>query len=185
MSRATKPVSSILSIARLTILLAVSAAGCENSNNPASPSTTPQVAGDWNYTLRLNTVSGGECVGTLLQSAIGTTDSGALNIVQSGSSLSATIGDPTTGTCTYSGSVSGDSMTLNLTRCDGGSVLQSFPCLNGALRDIEYVSNAITASVAGNNANGSSVETYNIYAASTTNRLSVMTLTAAFSATRR
>jgi hypothetical protein len=181
----TKPTSSALSTVRLTLLLALSAAGCESANNPASPSTSPQVGGDWNYTLRLNSVAGGECVGTILQTVVGTTDSGALNIVQTGSSLSATLGDATTGTCTYAGSVSNDSMTLNLTRCDGGSVLASFPCLNGALRDIEYVNNTITASVSGNSANGSSVETYNIYTASTTNRLSVMTLNASFSATRR
>ena len=181
----TKSLRSAVSIAKLTLLLAISAAGCENTDSPTGPSTAAQVGGDWTYTLRLNTVSGGECVGSAVQAAVGSTDSGPLTIVQTGSSLSATIGEPTTGTCTYSGSVSGDSITLNLSRCDGGMVLFSFPCANGAMRDIEYASNAISASVAGNNATGTSVETYTIYAASTSNRLSVMTLNASFSATRR
>lgn len=181
----TTSLRSAVSTAKLTLLLAISAAGCENSGTPTGPSTSAQVGGDWTYTLRLNTVSGGECVGSAAQAAVGSTDSGPLNIVQTGSSLSATIGDPTTGTCTYTGSVSGDSMTLNLSRCDGGMTLAGFPCANGAMRDIEYASNVVSAAVAGNNATGTSVETYNIYAPSTTNRLSVMTLNASFSATRR
>ncbi len=181
----TNSLRSAVSTAKLTFLLAIAAAGCESSNNPTSPSTSAQVAGDWTYTLRLNTVSGGECVGSVVQGAVGTTDNGPLNIVQTGSSLSATIGDPTTGTCTYTGSVSGDSMTLNLTRCDGGLVLPGFPCANGATRDIEFASNTISASVAGTNATGTSVETYNILAAGTTSRLSVMTLNSSFSAIRR
>ena len=171
--------------AQLTLLLTLATAGCENSNNPTSPSSLAQVGGDWTYTLRLNSVSGGECVGNIMQEVVGMSDMGTLNIVQTGSALSATIGDVTTGTCTYTGSVSGDSITLNLSRCDGGLLLRGFECRNGAVRDIEFASNIITASVTGNNAQGSSVETYNIYAASTTNRLSVMTANASFSATRR
>jgi hypothetical protein len=170
----------------VTILLALAALGCSNSNNsPTGPSTTAQVGGDWTYTLRLSGVSGGDCVGNALQGVVGATDSGPLIITQTGSSLSATIGDPTVGTCSYTGNVSGDSLTLNLTRCDGGMVLGGFPCSNGVQRDLEYVSNAINASVSGNNASGTSVETYNVYATGTTNRISVMTLNASFSAVRR
>ena len=182
----TKSVQPAISSVIITFLLALSAGGCSKSNNsPTSPTTTAQVGGDWTYNLRLNGVSGGECVGSALQGAIGATDSGPLIITQTGSSLSATIGDPTVGTCSYTGNVSGDSLTLNLSGCDGGMVLGGFPCSNGVQRDIEYVSNVINASVTGTNAVGTSVETYNVYAAGTTNRISVMTLNASFNATRR
>jgi hypothetical protein len=95
------------------------------------------------------------------------------------------MGDPTVGTCSYTGNVNGDSVTLNLSRCDGGMVLGGFPCSNGVQRDIEYLSNTINASVSGTSAVGTSVETYNVHAAGTTNRISVMTLNASFNATRR
>ena len=182
----TQSVQPAFSTVIITFLLALSTGGCSKSNNgPTGPSTTAQVGGDWTYTLRLNSVSGGECVGSALQGAIGATDSGPLIITQTGSSLSATIGDPTVGTCSYTGNVNGDSVTLNLSRCDGGMVLGGFPCSNGVQRDIEYLSNTINASVSGTSAVGTSVETYNVHAAGTTNRISVMTLNASFDATRR
>lgn len=161
--------------------------GCGSSEGtPSSPSTAVPVGGTWGYELRLTSASGGECVGADLQNSIGLTDSGTLAITQSGASLTATIrSDVVSGTCSYTGTASSASFVLNLTTCDSGSVQTGFACSNGAIRDLEYTGNSINATVSGTNATGTSVETYNVNAANTTNRVAVLTLNWSFNATRR
>ena len=48
-----------------------------------------QVAGVWTVTETLNSVSGGDCLGEIVQTTLGRQDTGTLTIAQSGSSLSA------------------------------------------------------------------------------------------------
>ena len=64
-------------------------------------------------------------------------------------------------------------------------VQTGYACSNGAVRDLEYTSNPINATVSGTTATGTSIETYNISAANTTNRVGVLTLNWSFNATRR
>jgi hypothetical protein len=172
--------------ARLAFPLLLAAAACENDGSPTNPSTITQMAGTWGYNARLNTVSGGECVGADFQVIVGATDTGTLTITQSGGSLTATqTSDAGGGSCTYSGTASSGSFTLNLTRCDGGQVFRDFPCSNGARRDIEFATNPIEGTVSGNSMTATSVETYNIYSAGTTNRVATLTLSASMTATKR
>ncbi|MGH9202009.1 MAG: hypothetical protein ACRD2A_12335 [Vicinamibacterales bacterium] len=170
----------------LAISLLLSTA-CDKNSSPTSPSTTAQLAGTWSYNARLNSASGGECVGADFQAVIGATDSGTLTITQSGTSLTATQTSDVAGggSCTYTGSVSSSSFTLNLTRCDGGQVLRDFPCSNGARRDIEFATNPIDGTVTGTSMTATSVETYNIYTAGTTTRVGTLTLTASITAMKR
>jgi hypothetical protein len=74
---------------RASILTAVLTFVACGSNSPTAPAIA-QVSGVWNYTSVLTSVSGGECVGGLLASAVGTADRGTLSVNQSGSSLTAT-----------------------------------------------------------------------------------------------
>lgn len=172
--------------ALLAFPLLLAAAACENDGSPTNPSTITQMAGTWGYNARLNTVSGGECVGADFQVIVGATDTGTLTITQSGSSLTATqTSDAGGGSCTYSGTASSGSFTLNLTRCDGGQVFRDFSCSNGARRDIEFAANPIEGTVSGNSMTATSVETYNIYSAGTTNRVASLTLSASMTATKR
>lgn len=173
--------------ARLAFPLLVAVAACENDGSPTNPSTVTQMAGTWGYNARLNTVSGGECVGADFQAIVGATDTGTLTITQSGGSLTATQTSDASGgaSCMYSGTASSSSFTLNLTRCDGGQVLRDFPCSNGARRDLEFATNPVEGTVSGNSMTATSVETYNIYTAGTTNRVGTLTLSASLTATKR
>ena len=174
-------------LVRLSIVaLVIGAAGCGSSDSPTSPSNAVQVAGTWTYTLRLTGVSGGECVGADLQNATPPNDGGTLEITQNGASLTATVQSQlVSGTCAYTGTASSNSFILNLTRCDAGMVQTGYACSNGAVRDLEYTSNPINATVSGTTATGTSIETYNINAANTTNRVGVLTLNWGFNATRQ
>jgi hypothetical protein len=168
------------------VVLVIAAAGCSNSDSPTSPSNAAQVAGTWIYALRLASASGGECVGADLQNASPPSDGGRLEIMQNGASLTATVrSDVVGGACSYTGTASANSFVLNLSRCDAGTVQAGFACSNGAVRDLEYTGNPINATVSGTTATGTSIETYNVNAANTTNRVGVLTLNWSFSATRQ
>ena len=171
------------------VCLVLATAACGGSDEPSTPPTGPsspvQVGGNWSYTLRLTSASGGECVGADLQNATGLTDSGTLEITQAGAALTATVrSDLVSGACSYTGTANTDSFVLNLTRCDSGMVQPGYACSNRAIRDLEYITNPINASVSGTTATGTSVETYNINDTSM-NRVGVLTLNWSFSATRR
>lgn len=162
-------------------------AACDKNSTPTNPSTTAQLSGTWNYNARLTGASGGECVGADFQSVVGATDTGTLTITQNGTSLTATQTSDVagSGSCTYSGTVNSSSFTLNMTRCDGGQVFRDFPCSNGARRDIEFATNPIDGTVNGSSITATSVETYNVFNAGTTNRVGTLTLTASITATKR
>jgi hypothetical protein len=168
--------------------LAVGVTACGNSDptTPTGPSTPVQVSGTWGYTLRLTSASGGECVGADLQNAAGLGDSGTIELVQTGASLTATVrSDLVPGACSYSGTATTDSFALNLTRCESGALQPGYVCSNGAIRDLEFTANQINATVSGANATGTSVETYNVALANTGNRVGVLTLNWSFNAIRR
>jgi hypothetical protein len=168
------------------VALVIAAAGCGSSDSPTSPSNAAQVAGTWIYTLRLTSASGGECVGADLQNASPPNDGGRLEIMQNGATLTATVrSDLVGGACSYTGTARADSFVLNLSRCDTGTVQAGYACSNGAVRDLEYTSNPINATVSGTTATGTSVETYNVNAANTTNRVGVLTLNWSFNANRQ
>jgi hypothetical protein len=168
------------------VAIVIGAAGCGSSDSPTSPSNGVQVAGTWTYTLRLTGTSGGECVGADLQGATGLSDGGTLEITQNGANLTATVrSDLVSGACSYTGTASSGSFVLNLSRCDAGMLQTGYACSNGAVRDLEYTNNAINATVSGTTATGTSIETYNINATNTTNRVGVLTMNWSFNATRR
>ena len=174
---------------KFVVGLALWAIACGDSDRPSTPSgpsTSVQVGGTWAYSLRLTSSSGGECVGADFQSGSGLSDSGTLEISQSNASLTATLrSDLVPGACSYAGNATAESFTLNLIRCESGTLQPGYTCANGAVRDIEYTGNAITATVAGTAATGTSVETYNVNAANSANRVGVLTLNWSLSATRR
>src|SRR5262245_60365192 len=80
------------------VLLALS--GCGGSGS--QPSGPAQVAGVYRGTLTPTSVTGGECVGAILQSQVGRPQAFTASVQQDGSALTATITSDATGTnCTY------------------------------------------------------------------------------------
>ncbi len=76
-------------------------------------------------------------------------------------------------------------MTLNLSRCDGGMVFGWLPMLKRRDNETSNTEQHDHRIGVWNERVGTSVETYNVHAAGTTNRISVMTLNSSFSAIRR
>src|SRR5215831_20978012 len=119
---------------RLTAVVgAIVFASCA-SPPPTAPSAG-QVAGAWVADSTLTAVSGGECVGTDLGSAIGRRDV-FLAALDGQSAIDATITSQGNGTsCEYAGPNANGALTLSMTRCQSASVT-NVPCSAGGLRDL-------------------------------------------------
>src|SRR5207249_8373600 len=108
----------------LLVTLSVLSAGC-GSSSPSTPSTpaVAQVAGVWRGTARLNSITGGDCVGPILQAAVGSNTAFTASIMQGGPSLTATVTDPSTGgSCTYTGTMGSSALTLNVNGCTSSNI---------------------------------------------------------------
>jgi len=146
----------------LALFLLSSLSTC-GGGSPAAPSGPAQVAGVWTGTLTVTSITGGECVGVVLQSAVGRSTKLTASVQQSGSSLTATVTDDGTGTsCSYSGSVGTTTISLNLQSCPVDAVL-GLRCGNGALRDIQVVAGALTGTVSGSRITGTETSTWNTF----------------------
>lgn len=169
------------------LLLVVGTLGCGGS--PASPTTvklsaTAQVAGVWAYRATLTSVSGGECVGALLQQSVGTVQAGTLQVQQTGASLSATLTNDSDGSsCSYSGTAGASSMALNASFCTSATI-NGIRCSNGSTRNMALQVASINVSLAGSSATGTSADTYNV---TTTGNapIATMTLQGSVTGTRR
>jgi hypothetical protein len=119
------------------------------------------------------------CVGAALQASIGNRDLFAALIQQSNTSLTGTISSQGNQTsCSYSGSVSGSAVTLNLLSCQAGRV-GAFRCADGTRYDLQLVAERITAQ-ANSGGPGTSTSTWNVMTAGTTATVSTLTLSSEF-----
>lgn len=158
-------------------------AGCGGSNT--SPSQPAQVAGTWHGTVTLTSFTGGECLASVFQSAVGASGSFTATLTQSGTSVTASVAnDSTGGACTYTGSINGNALVLNTTGCQQGDVLGA-RCPGGALRDILLQSETINATVNGNSLSGTAAETDNIVISGTTILVGTFAGTSAVTAVRQ
>ena len=162
-------------LALLLFVLLTSACG---ESSPVSPSGE-RVSGVWMSHATMTSVSGGACVGTALQSALGNRDIVAAHIQQSGSDLTATIGSQGNQTsCAYTGTARGTSVSLNLSSCQAGRVV-GFQCLDGARFDLQLVADRISAQ-ASSGGTGTSTSTWNVLNQGSAAPAGTLTLSAEF-----
>ena len=167
---------------RLTLILVFTVVSACGSDPPTAPSTV-QVAGLWSGTSQITSVSGGECVGTLLQAAVGSPSTVTAAITQTGANLTATVTSQSDGTtCTYSGTAGSSSVSFNLTSCQVGSFRVG--CSNGAIRNISLFAGTLSASAGGNSLSGTSASSWNV-ATTLGGAVGVMTVNGSFSVTRQ
>lgn len=160
----------------LVLTLFVSA--CGDGSTPSGPSVE-RVSGVWMAHATLTAVSGGACVGSALQASLGNRDIFAAQIQQSNTSLTGTVtsqGNQTS--CSYTGSVSGTAVTLNLTSCQAGRVT-AFRCADGTRYDLQLVSDRISGQ-ASSGGPGASTSTWNVMPAGSTTAVSTLTLSSEF-----
>jgi hypothetical protein len=154
--------------------------GCED-DSPTEPSLV-QVGGLWTGSIRLTSVTGGECVGPTLAPRIGTTQVYTLQITQNGGDLTATATETGTGINTnYSGTAGTNVFTLNTT---SPNTILGFPCSDGQRRDVSRTVSTINASVSGNSGNGTAAETYNVFLPATPIAVGILTTGGTFTMTR-
>jgi hypothetical protein len=153
------------------VLLAVAAilsASCGSSapSAPTAPPTPPaQIAGVWNGSTVVTAVSGGECVGDLDQSLIGSTDPINVAVTQVGSAVTAIVTSQATGNrCSFAGTVDVSNFVFNGSGCSVGAT-RNIRCGNGATRDMVLLAQSFTGTVSGATLAGTSGESYNILSA--------------------
>jgi len=157
------------------------AIGCASPTEPGVPGN--RVAGAWLANSTLASASGGECVGSLVQAASGRRDVFTSAMRQQGTTLDATVASQGNGTlCAYGGSVSGSSVTLQLSACQAGHVA-AVACSDGQLRDVQLTSGTITATVdaAQGTGRGRDVTTWTVTQPGGGTALGTLTVTADFS----
>lgn len=168
----------------LPIVVAFVVVGCSGNNSPTVPASA-QVAGLWSGTITITGITGGECVGGLLQRSLGQQERETLSVTQNGATLTATSTSQSSGSsCSYTGTAGASSVVLNVTSCTASDLL-GITCANGARRDMRLQTAALNATVSGNSGSGTSGSTYNILAAGTQAAVGVMTVNGAFTMTRQ
>jgi hypothetical protein len=151
-------------------------------DSPAAPSAST-VAGAWLANSTLAAASGGECVGSVLQTAAGSSRDVFLTALkQNGPSLEATVTSQGNGTsCAYAGTASGGSVSMTLTTCQASRV-PGVRCSGGAVRDLQLVGGTLTANVntATGMGSGTEVSTWNVLVPGSSAQAGTLTLTANF-----
>lgn len=171
--------TSIVLVLAMLVLSGLSACGGGSSPAAPSPSAPAQVGGLWTGTATRTSVTGGECVGSLLRNA-SESPRISVTIEQTGSSLTAKVSNVLYGTvCTYAGSAANNTISLNMQSCQGGK-LSSIKCLNGDLRDMEVVGGAITGTLDGNSIGGPEEQTWNTFVSGTATATGPMVVHSAF-----
>lgn len=168
----------------LSLLLFPACGGGDSSPTSPSSSQVAQVGGVWNVTTTYTSVTGGECLAPALQTAIGTTDRGTMQITQSGSSLTATFtSNSSGGSSSYQGTAGASSIALNALSCTACNLIGA-TCSNGARRDFRLQTGGVNATVRGNTATGTGAETYNVFVAGTNTTVGTLIINSSFSATK-
>ena len=161
------------------LLLSLLVSSC-GSSSPSSPSATPRVSGAWIGNSTLTSVSGGECVGTTLNAAIGSRDIFSARIQQTDNELAASLtyeGNRTS--CVYRGSTNNQAINLNMASCPDGRI-ETFVCSNGDMRRLEIVDSRISVQNDNRTGRGTDTTTVNVYAPGSTTPLSTLTVTSTF-----
>ena len=127
----------------------------------------------------LTSVSGGACLGTALQASVGNRDIFAALIQQSGTTLTASLNSQGNQTsCSYTGTVSGTTVSLSLSSCQAGRVA-AVRCADGTGYDLQLVGDRITAQ-ASSAGPGTSTSTWNVLTPGSSVPSAVLTLSAEF-----
>jgi hypothetical protein len=165
-----------ITLAFLTAVFA-SFIGC---SSPSAPSVM-QVSGAWVANSTLAAVSGGECVGSTLQTAIGSRDVFTTALQQHGTALDATVASPGNGTsCAYSGTVVSNAVALTMTSCQADRITGVL-CTDGARRDLHLRTGTIAVDVGSRStASGTDTSTWDVLAPGTSLSVGTLTLTARF-----
>ncbi|HTK29482.1 MAG TPA: hypothetical protein VL309_08020 [Vicinamibacterales bacterium] len=129
------------------------------SSAPAAPTPppVPQLSGAWLGEQTLTSVTGAECLTPVLEGLIGVPSQFHASFTQSGQSVTATLdADHTGASCTYTGTIDGNTLLLTTTGCSD-SRLVGFHCTADAVRDVRVKSETVRATINGDGSIGGTV----------------------------
>jgi len=176
------------SVAFLCLAVSLALANCSGGGGdgggggPTEP-TIAQMGGVWSGVSNLKSATGCGCIGAAYQTIIGFTANYTAQINQSGSAITARTTNNETGLwCDSTGTVGSETFALNAVECAAGSL--RLTCQNGNMRDLFLVSAGLQGSVFGNNASGTTSETWNCFNSKTGAAAGVLTLQAEFKLNR-
>jgi hypothetical protein len=130
-------------------------------------------------------VSGGECLGSLFQSGVGSTDAISAAVTQSGANLTVAVTTLSNGgVVNYTGTAGASAIQLSWTTCTSCNLL-AIRCANGVTRDLRLLNSTITGTASGNTITGSEAETFNVVSSNTGAGVGAMTLNSSFTMTRQ
>jgi hypothetical protein len=164
---------------RLLWCALATASACSGGSSPTSPSIE-KVSGVWMGHITLRSASGGECVGSTLQSSLGSRDIFAAHIQQADRDLNATVGYQGNQTsCAFTGTVNGAGVNLNMMSCEADRV-RSFRCANGEVRDLQLVADTMTAGASNGYGTGTERSSWRVFAPGSAATVGTLTISADF-----
>ncbi|GMV21824.1 MAG: hypothetical protein AMXMBFR57_17730 [Acidimicrobiia bacterium] len=144
----------------LALLLLVSGCG-GGSGSPTTPTPAPlNITGVWDSVTTLTGGSGqADCINNWF---IGQQFQGVVNIQQSGTSITATSTDNSTGfQCSYTGTLTDGQFFATLSSCNLTYVRTT--CASGTVYDLRTVTQSINGTASSTTINGTVAETINIF----------------------
>jgi hypothetical protein len=153
--------STVRALLAVAAILSASCGGAPAAPTVPAP-TIAQIAGAWNGSTVVTAVSGGECVGDLDRSLIGSTDPINVAITQIGSAVTAIVTSQATGNrCSFAGTVAVSNFVFNGSACSVMAA-RNIRCANGATRDMLWLAQSFTGAASGATLTGTSGESYDI-----------------------
>jgi len=148
-------------VAFLCIVVALFvASSCGSSSSPITP--TPPVSpisGDWLGEETVASLSGGECLTSALQKdLVGYPSQFSGSFTQAGARVTATLDiDHTGAVCTYSGTIDGSALNMDMTSCTSTHSL-AVSCPEGGARDLLLQAEHVAGTIAGDRITGTFTE---------------------------
>jgi hypothetical protein len=165
----------------------LSASVCGSPASPTVPAPpVPQISGNWLGEETVASLDGGECLGPpLRKDLVGFPGQFSGSFMQNGSSVTATLDiDHTGAVCSYSGTINGSSLTLDMTGCTPTSGM-AVSCPEGGSRNLLLLSEHVTAVIAGDSISGTFAETDNILISGSTTSVGTLGTAGPFTLMRR
>jgi hypothetical protein len=170
-------------LAALALTVALLATSC-GSSQPTAPSVL-QVSGTWVGEQRLTSVAGAECLAPAFDELLTLPSQFRATVTQSGANVTAVLAIGHTGSsCTFSGSLDGNTLVLTQTECSGTGTL-GLSCGNGTMTDLRPASETIHATIDGGTIIGLAAENDDVLVSGTGDRVAVLVAASSFTLTRQ
>src|SRR4051812_17552388 len=177
MMKIRRHVSARVRAAAACLGIAALLAGCGNS--PSAPSV-PQVSGAWLGEQTVTDAIGGDCLAAVFPDLIGFPSQFHATVTQTGERLSATLDiDHTGALCTYTGTLTGNTIDLTATNCTASKQL-GFRCGNASTRDLLHVAGTLHGTITGAAITGTALETDSVVVSGTSESVAPLLFNSSF-----